>query len=55
MSVNSRYGQLGNKSKEMISSRGNKPQDLSLSTYDIAGAKANSYNEQKYFFSVIIV
>jgi len=39
----------------MIPSRVNKPQDLSLSTYDISGAKANSYNEQKYFFSVIIV
>jgi hypothetical protein len=55
MSVNGRYGELDNKSKQVIPSRINKQQDLSLSTYDIAGAKANSYNEHRYFFSVIIL
>jgi len=28
---------------------------MSLSTHDIGGARADSYNERKYFFSVLNV
>jgi hypothetical protein len=53
MNVNDRYGDIGNKPKEVIPHQVKKPQDMSLSTYDIEGARANSYNERKYFFSVL--
>jgi len=53
MNVNDRYGDIGNKPKEVILHQVKKQQDMSLSTYDIEGARANSYNERKYFFSVL--
>ena len=53
MNVNDRYGDIGNKPKEVIPHQVKKQQDMSLSTYDIEGARANSYNERKYFFSVL--
>jgi len=51
-SINQRYGDIGNHPSQIIPGKVNKRDDLSLGVYDIEGAKANSSNERKYFFSV---
>ena len=51
--VNQRYGNLSNRPKDLIPAVVRQPHNLALSTYDIEGAKANSSNERKYFFSVL--
>jgi hypothetical protein len=50
--VNNEYGDIGNRCKEIIPVKVNNKNDLSLSTNDIEGAKANSSNEKKYFFNM---
>jgi hypothetical protein len=50
--LNQSYGDIGSRPKEVIPSQVNKQNDFSLGIYDIEGAKANSSNERKYFFSV---
>jgi hypothetical protein len=50
--INRQYGDIGNRPKEVIPNRVNKREDLSLGIHDIEGAKANSSNERRYFFSV---
>jgi hypothetical protein len=51
-STNYQYGDIGNRSRVNASQRINKPNDLAYNVHDIEGAKANSSNERRYFFSV---
>lgn len=51
-SLNISYGDIGNRSKQVHPQEVNKREDMQLGIYDIEGAKANSSNERKYFFSV---
>ena len=50
--VNERYGDIGNHPKQQIPENPNRRSDLNYSTYDIEGAKSNSFNERRYFLSV---
>lgn len=50
--VNDKYGEIGNRPKNLVHKNINKREDLNLGIYDIEGAKANSSNERRYFFSV---
>ena len=54
-SVNSNYGDIGNHNKQQIPHYVNRRSDLNSSTHDIEGAKANSYNDRRYFLNVPIL
>ena len=50
--VNSHYGDIGNHNRQQIPQHVNRRSDLNYSTHDIEGAKANSYNDRRYFVNV---